>query len=198
MSRLTVAAIVEGHGEQRSAIRTIVTRIWTELLGGEYVQVLAPIRQPRSKLIRPEELLRAIDLADLKLREAATGDPSLILVLFDADEDLPCVLAPRLRDFLQQQRGHLPISVVLANREFETWFAAAAESLTRFFDLSIAAPVQDPESAGYRKAAVVRWMGGEYAETTDQVRLTQAMDLALCRSRSPSFDKLCRELERRL
>ena len=67
MSRLTVAAIVEGHGEQRSAIRTIVTRVWTELLGGEYVKVLHPIRQPRSKLIRQEGLLKAIDLADERL-----------------------------------------------------------------------------------------------------------------------------------
>jgi len=39
---------------------------------------------------------------------------------------------------------------------------------------------------------------GRYAETIDQVRLTTAMDLNLCRSRSKSFDKLCRELEKRL
>ena len=31
-----------------------------------------------------------------------------------------------------------------------------------------------------------------------QPGMTQAMDMALCRRRSPSFDKLCRELERRL
>lgn len=198
MSRLTVAAIVEGHGEQRSAIRTIVTRVWTELLGGEYVNVLHPIRQPRSRLIRQDGLLRAIDLADERLREHASGDPSLILVLFDADEDLPCVLAPTLLAVAQQNRSHLDVSIVLANTEFETWFAAAAESLTRFFDLTMTEPAADPETAGQRKGAVKRWMHGAYAETIDQVRLTQAMDLKLCRSRSKSFDKLCRELEKRL
>jgi len=198
MSRLTVAAIVEGHGEQRSAIRTIVTRVWTELLGGEYVNVLHPIRQPRSRLIRQDGLLKAIDLADERLRERASGDPSLILVLFDADEDLPCVLAPALLAVAQQNRAHLDVAIVLANTEFETWFAAAAKSLTKFFDLTMTAPAADPETAGQRKGAVKRWMHGAYAETIDQVRLTQAMDLKLCRSRSKSFDKLCRELEKRL
>ena len=32
----------------------------------------------------------------------------------------------------------------------------------------------------------------------NQPRMTAAMDLALCRRRSPSFDKLCRELKQRL
>lgn len=90
MSRLNVAPIVEGHGEQQSAIRTLITRVWTEIAGGEYVHVLRPIRRPRAHLVNPTELLR------------------------------------------------------------------------------------------------------------DQPRLTAAMDLFLCRSRSRSFDKFCRELERRV
>jgi uncharacterized protein YnzC (UPF0291/DUF896 family) len=43
-----------------------------------------------------------------------------------------------------------------------------------------------------------RFRGDKYTPSFDQPRLTWAMDLALCRSRSPSFDKLCRELEARL
>ena len=35
---------------------------------------------------------------------------------------------------------------------------------------------------------------GHYSETVDQPALTAKMDLDLCRERSPSFDKLCREL----
>jgi len=37
-----------------------------------------------------------------------------------------------------------------------------------------------------------------YKETVDQIKLTNKLDLALCRRNSPSFDKLCRELEKRL
>lgn len=101
-------------------------------------------------------------------------------------------------EIVRRERPHLDIAIVLANTEFETWFAAAAESLTEFFDLSVTAPALDPETAGQRKGAVRRWMHGKYSETIDQVRLTQEMDLRMCRSRSPSFDKLCRELEKRM
>jgi hypothetical protein len=198
MSRLIVAAIVEGHGEENSAIRTLVTRVWTELLSCEFVNVLRPIRQPRGKLVQRDGLLKAIDLASMMLSAIASADRRLILVLFDADEDLPCVLAPSLLDIVRKDRAHLDVAIVLAYREFETWFAAAAESLTAFFKLEITPPVLDPETAGQRKGAVHRWMQGRYSPTIDQVRLTQAMDLRLCRSRSPSFDKLCRELEKRM
>jgi hypothetical protein len=134
----------------------------------------------------------------LKLREATSGDRSLVLLLFDADDDPPCVLAPRLLAIARVERAHLDVAVVLANPEWETWFAAAAESLTAFFDLTITPPSPDPEGSGQRKGAVRRWMHGQYSETIDQVRLTQAMDLQLCRERAKSFDKFCRELEKRL
>jgi hypothetical protein len=42
-----------------------------------------------------------------------------------------------------------------------------------------------------------RFKGTRYSETQDQPAMTLVMDLNLCRTRSPSFDKLCRELERR-
>lgn len=197
MSRLNVVPIVEGHGEQKSAIRTLVRRVW-ELVGGEYVNVLRPIREPRSKLMKRDGLRKAIELADIKLRELRSDDRSLILVLFDADEDLPCMLAPQLAAIVRDECGHLDVAIVLPNPEFETWFAAAAESLTRYFDLAVTPPSADPEVSGQRKGAVRRWMHGQYSETIDQVRLTEAMDLNLCRSRSPSFDKLCRELAKRL
>lgn len=197
MNRLTVAPIVEGHGEQQSAIRTLLTRIWTELLEGEYIDVLQPIRIPRSKLVHLPELLRAVDLAALKIRGARAEEASLVLVLFDADRDAPCVLAPRLAAELNEKRGHLDTAVVLANVEYETWFVAAAESLSKYFDLDCGKPSGDPEQAKQGKGLVKRWMGNRYAETVDQPRITAAMDLALARRRSPSFDKLCRELERR-
>lgn len=198
MSRLVVAPIVEGHGEQQSAIRTLITRTWTELLGGEYVNVLLPIRQPRSQLIKRDGLLRAVDFAELKLNEIASTDRKLILVEFDADEDAPCVLAPSLLEVVRRERAHLDVAIVLAHQEFETWFAAAAESLSENFDLDACDVSPDPEASGQRKGAVKRWMHGAYSETADQIRLTQAMDLQLCRARSRSFDKLCRELAQRL
>jgi hypothetical protein len=196
VSRIRVVPIVEGHGEQASAIRTLLTRVWTEVVGGDYLECLRPIRIPRTKLIQPSEIVRAIDLALLMLGEAPSEDPAFVLVIFDADEDCPARLSTTIRKSILENRSHVDVAVVIANVEFETWFVAAAESLNPWFDLSRAKVEDDPEGARQGKAAVRRWMA-KYSETLDQPRLTATMDLRRCGQRSPSFDKLCRELEAR-
>jgi uncharacterized protein DUF4276 len=198
MKRLAIVPIVEGHGEQQSAIRTLLTRLWNTL-GGEHVDVLPPIRRPRGKLVVETELLKAIDLAELKLRQRqASNEYRAVLILIDADEDLPCVLGPQLQQIASRERSHIDVFVVIANVEYETWFVAAAESLAAYFDLHATVIARDPEAARQAKATVKKLTHGRYAETVDQPRLTAAMDLRTCRERSKSFDKLCRELEKRL
>ncbi len=90
--------------------------------------------------------------------------------------------------------------VRLVRAEIRVWFAAAAELLTKYLNLPdgfIAS--ESPEDARHRKAWVERHFRGEtYSEIQDQPRMTAAMNLDLCRRRSRSFDKLCRELEQRL
>jgi len=195
MNRIAVAAIVEGHGEQQSAVRTLVSRIWTELLGGDFAHVL-PIRRPRHTVVKPAELLKAIDLADLKLAALQGYDVKLILVLLDADDDRPCELGPQLLNVARRERSHLPISVVIANVEFETWFVGAAASLSAYFELDGTTVSTDPEGARQGKGTVLKLTHGRYGETVDQPRFSAMMDLAECRRRCPSFDKLCRELSK--
>ena len=51
--------------------------------------------------------------------------PTLVLVLIDADKELPCVLGPRLyKDALEAHSG-IPLACVVANVEYETWFVAS-------------------------------------------------------------------------
>lgn len=202
MSRLRLAPVVEGHGEERS-VRILLERIWHELLGGEYVEVMKPVRQPRDKLVNDREvLLSAIDLADINLKYrsvSGTASPAVILVLLDAHGDLPCELGPRLQAVVADERPHLDVACVVANLEYETWFVAAAESLTGFLELEPGEVPDEPEVSRSQKAWVeARFRGTKYSERLDQPRMTAAMDIALCRRRSPSFDKLCRELEMRL
>ena len=59
---------------------------------------------------------------------------------------------------------------------------ADRSDVKRQTDLDFDAPVDEP--------------GAKYSESIDQAKLTAHMDLSLCRTRAPSFDKLCRELER--
>ena len=93
----------------------------------------------------------------------------------------------------------MAVACILANVEYETWFVAAAESLRDFLDFPAdATNLQAPEKARSGKGWVQRhFKGPKYSQTLDQPRLTARMDLGLCRARSPSFDKLCRELEAR-
>jgi hypothetical protein len=190
MSRLVVFPIVEGHGEVES-IRILVTRIWTELLHQDYVVVARPLRIPRSKITKSAEIRRAVELGRRKLQSELT-DRRLVLVLFDADNDLPCKIAPEVRLLLPDPGIY--VSIVVANLEYETWFVGAAESLSDFIDVPAHVP-DAPETERCRKGRIEqRTKSGRYSETIDQPRFTARMDLIACRRRCPSFDKLCREL----
>lgn len=196
MNRLLVAPIVEGHGEVQ-AVRILIERIWRELLGNEsLIDVLRPIRKPRSQLVKPEELGRAVKLADLKLNQRLeSGDSALILVLVDANSDAPCVLGPELLRIAKLE-SRFEVSCVLANVEYETWFVAAADSLGKYLKIGPDEKTPErPEDAKARKAWIQkRFQGTKYSETVDQPAMTRCMNLSTCRRRSPSFDKLCRDL----
>lgn len=145
MSHLRVVPIVEGHGDE-VAVRILIERLWLDVLGGEHVEVLQPVRKPKTKLVKGPELRRAIDLAALKLGAANTGIPALILVLVDADADPPCQLCPHLLAEARKGNAHLDIACVVANVEYETWFVAAARSLARFLDMGSHVEIpEDPE-----------------------------------------------------
>lgn len=202
MSRLRVSPVVEGHGEVK-CIRILLERIWTELLGGEYIQVLQPIRVTRGKLVQDSELQNAVRLALRKSSQPLDiADPHMVLVLLDADEDLPCQLGPRLLKIARDVDSRADVACVLANPEYETWFVAAAESLRAYLNLAVDETIPDNSEALHMRKAWIsqrfqRFRGLQYSETQDQPSMTHAVDLGLCRSRSASFDKLCRELERR-
>lgn len=198
MSLVRVAPIVEGHGEYES-VRTLISRVWSEILAGEYVDVLRPIRQPRSKLVREADLQRAVKLAAAKLASVVEPtDRGHILLLLDAHDDAPCQLGPRLLEWMTNAASRDAVSCVVANVEYETWFVGAAESLHEFLDRGPAdSAIALPEQARAGKRWIeTRFRGPKYSETIDQVRMTAAMDMTICRERCPSFDKLCRELAR--
>jgi len=202
VSSLRIVPIVEGHGEVQ-ALPILLRRVWTELLGGVFTDVLAPIRSHRDQLTQAENaaLHKAVSLAAEKLRSAdRVPMPGLILILIDAEDDLACSLGPELLNRARGYRSDTDVTCVIANHCYETWFAASADSLRNHLDLTndLQLPV-DPEQENLRKSWISRRIRrAKYSETVDQARLTAAMDLALCRANSRSFDKLCRELEGRL
>src|SRR6185295_665063 len=128
LSRLRIFPVVEGQGES-GALPVLLRRIW-ELLGGEYIEVFSPFRCSKQKLLQPSEMARILDFAVSRLESAGLdADPAMVLLLFDADDDLPCILGPEVLTRAKALRADADISCVIANVEFETWFVAAAESL---------------------------------------------------------------------
>lgn len=196
---IDILPIVEGHGEVQ-AIRFLLQRIWTEVVEENFANVLQPIRRPKSQLVPDRDLPNALELASRKLRQVrqpGVDRRQLILLLIDADEELACEVAPKMVSFAAQHVADMPFSCVLANPEYETWFVGASESLEQFLRLPSTLP-DEPETKRLGKGWIQsRWnASGSYSETLDQPRLSAKMDLALCRRRCPSFDKLCREMER--
>jgi len=200
MSRIAIAPIVEGQGDE-AAIRLLLRRVWTELLAGEYAEIVKPIRRSRGSLLRPDsgDLDKSIRFALLKLEQHGGG---LVLILIDAADDCEKFgsLGPMLLDRARNIRADIDVAVVIANVMYETWFVAAATSLAEYLELGPGDPIPpDPEQARAGKGWIKqRIKSGKYSETADQAALTAKMDLALCRAHSASFDKLCRELEKRL
>lgn len=122
-----------------------------------------------------------------------------MLVLVDADDDCAATLGPRLLDVRRTARPDLPVAVVLAVTEFEAWFLAAAESLRGQRSLADdLVPPEDPEAVRDAKGWLQRHRrdGLAYTETADQPALAAVFDLETARERSPSFDKLWRDVEK--
>ncbi|MBZ8142349.1 hypothetical protein CLD22_20910 [Rubrivivax gelatinosus] len=187
---MKVVAIVEGDGEV-AALPVLLRRIAQWRSPGLYAEIAQPIRVRRDRFLnRAEEFERHLLLAAAKSDE---GD--WILVLFDADDDCPAELASEL---LARAHGVIPhrrISVVLAKREYEAWFIAAAASLDGHrgfrFDPQDSIAAETPRDAKGWIAS--RMPSRSYGETTDQPAFSAKMDLELALENSRSFRKLCTE-----
>jgi hypothetical protein len=92
----------------------------------------------------------------------------------------------------------VPVSIILPQREFESWFLTAASSLVGQRGLrEDITPPDNPEFIRGAKEWLTRHMtpGRVYAPTVDQASLTQALDLQQAR-RCRSFDRCWREIAR--
>ena len=187
-----MACIVEGHGDGLSV--PIILRRLAEGEGIFDLRVVGPFRIPRYAIVRAGELERAVERAARGL-----GGEGGILILLDADDDLPCQLGPSLASRAAAARRDVNTCVVIANREKEAWFLAAIESLRgrRGIPDQAAAPI-DPEGVRGAKAWLAGMMGRSYSEVTDQPALSAVFDLDLARQRAASFDKFVRDVRRLL
>ncbi len=190
---MKIAVIVEGHGEVESA--PILIRRIAQTLGIYDIQIMRPIRWPKQRLLKSGELERVLELAYRKLQ----GDGA-VLVLLDADDDCVKLAGPRDNERARTACA-VPVTVVYAVREYESWFLAGLVSLRGHRRIrSDADPPGAPEEIRGAKERIQRAMERDafYSETVDQPALTEQMDLSMVREKSDSFDKLWREVEQLL
>ena len=192
MTEVRIAAIVEGHGECE-AVPILIRRIAETIDPGFVPKVLPPLRVPASRLLKEGELERSVNLAARKLQRRGG---IVIIVDCDWEDGCPAEDGPMLLKRSVAARGDLPIAVVLAKREFEAWFLAAADSLRGKFGLP-----GDLESPAYPESirGAKEWLtdkmppGRAYAETTDQPAFAAVFDMNTAR-RAASFDKCYRDI----
>lgn len=186
-----VACIVEGQGETE-ALPVLLRRVqgWLPNLVVPHVGSGDMLRVPRSRLVREGELERATEFAARRV-----GSEGAVLILVDADDDLPCILGPRLLERARRARSDIRLGVVLANREYEAWFLAAARSLRGRCGLRD--DLEDhaaPETVRDAKSWLSHRMRGKrYRPSVEQAKLTAGIDLDAAMS-APSFAKLVREI----
>ena len=190
MTPIKVGLVVEGHGDFKAA-PILFRRIGHDIDPSVQLDVQQPIRRPRSSLVHKNgELERAVELAALKVRPRGG-----VFVVFDSDDDCPAVLAPPLLARAELAGMGLSVSLILAQREFEGWFLAAAESLRGKRGLPTdLTPPQNPEAIrGAKNWLRERMHGHVYSETIDQPALAAIFDLNQAKT-AKSFDKCYRDL----
>lgn len=186
-----IASIVEGDSEV-AALPILLRRVGAWLSPEkDFIDIPTPIRVRRDRFLNREDEFRRM----LLLAAAKCGESGWILVLLDADDDCPAKLGAKVLEHARSVAPHRRVSVVLANREYEAWFLAAAESLHGHrgfaFDFPKNFDAELPRNAkgwfGERMAS------GTYRETTDQAAFSALIDLPQANERSRSFRKLCSE-----
>jgi len=189
---LRIVCIVEGHGEIE-ALPILLRRLRDRVAPSLALEIPKPIRVSKSSILIDEEFKRYLELAARQLIEPQDA----VLVLLDADDDRVCTLAPKLLRVCESVRPGRLFSVVIATREYEAWFLAAAISLRGRRGLSHnILPPEHPESIADAKGWLTKHNveGRSYKETLDQPALTAVFDLDAALA-TTSFDKLFRDFK---
>lgn len=190
MRTLLIVPIVEGHGEVE-ALPLLIRRIFTEFRTEVSPLVNYPIRVSAGSFLRDSDYFhKYVTLAAAK----AAQDGGLVLILLDCEDQCPSKLGPLLLVKAQAVRIDIRCVIVLACREYETWFLAAADSLKGCAGLppTMKAP-SNPESIRGAKEWLGKQMPRGYDPISHQAKLTSHFDLGQARA-IPSFDRFVTKL----
>lgn len=185
-----IVAVVEGIGDER-ALPSLIRRILHErLLRYDIGTGKSQVAKGKNNLVGKFEKF---------VEYAMDENPAAILVLVDADEDCPVELASSLARRAAALNVQVPIAVVCAKSEYETWFICSlsdSEGNGIRRNLGLPPSVVCPENAESIRDAK-GWLTGHmprnrrYSPRIDQDDLTHHIAIETVREKSRSFRRLC-------
>ena len=190
----TIVPVVEGPGDT-VALPQLLGRILSQINNRPDVMVA----QGKTSVVTAHNRSNLEKYLEKFLGHALNKpDCAAILILVDADDDCPVTVSQQLTQRCEQIGTTIPIQVVYAHREYESWFLASLDSIRGRHGI--------PETASLTGEFEVvanpkKWLsdrmptGQAYKETTHQASFSSAIDLDLARQNSRSFRRLCHALE---
>ena len=191
-----IVPIVEGEGEKK-AVPALCYKILHELERYDIFVAVPIVVKGVGNLTRPGGLETFLKAA---CREP---DCAAVLTLIDADDACALTLAKSLSGRAASAGLGVPVSIVVAAREYEAWFLASLKTLRgRDIDGRFTLPANleytgDVES----RRGVKEWLGKAlpdgivYAPTLDQAPMSKLIDTVEARTNSRSFRRMCHAIE---
>ncbi len=190
----TIVPVVEGDGDV-AALPGLLGRILLEMYNRSDVLVA----QGKSMVVNANGRSTLENRLEKFIRYAQNKpECDAILVLLDADDDCPVNLAQGILKRCEPLGLTIPVEIVCAHREYESWFLASLDTIRGRRGISDTATLsQNAEDIPDPKHWLTDHMpyGQAYKETTHQAALTQHMDIDMAHSNSRSFRRLCHALE---
>ena len=125
-------------------------------------------------------------------------DCGAILIILDLDDGCPADEARALAEKVRKLNPRCPVAIVLAHREYETWFLASLDTIAGSHnlppDLTFEGNIEDKRGAKEWLTAHMP-AGQAYKPHVDQASFTHLIDLDLARQRSRSFRRLCHAIK---
>jgi len=186
----TIVTIAEGDGEVEAA-PLLVRRLLHEVLQRFELGVpAAKNAHGRENLIKEDGVERFVKYA---LHEP---DAAAVVVVLDAEQDAACALACQLRARIQALNPRVPVAVVCADVQYESWFVDSIETLAGHCGLAENAIRPDrPPPNPKRWLCDLMPSARAYKETRDQAPLTARLDFSLLAERSRSFRRMRHAVE---
>lgn len=192
MSGCFIAPIVEGKGEVE-AVPKLLQRLYRQGRRHGFLRVNPAIRIKAGSFLSDEDYFRRyVELASRKAQGQPRGH---VLILLDCEDDCAGKLGPRLLARARKVHPEIPFTVILAHREFETWFLAAASSLRSVGGLpaDLEAPTDSEAIRGAKEWLAARMPNG-YDAPNHQPLFTEFFSFAQAAA-VPSFARLQRKAQ---